>query len=229
MKMISRTVAAVTIFFGAIASPAHGEIVLSELIVDLQPGKQMRDDVEVWNDSSDRAFVAVEPREILDASLASQKSRTDPDPESLGLLASPARMVLEPGQRKLIRLAALGAATDHERVYRVTVKPVAGPLQSDASGLKILLGYDVLVLVRPLHPVADVVGTRKGRTLLFQNRGNVSVEIVDGRQCGAQAQGCTSLPGKRLYPAATWTVELPSDKPADYTLKSPGRSDRRSY
>ena len=29
--------------------PARADIVLSELIVDLQPGKQSREDIEIWN------------------------------------------------------------------------------------------------------------------------------------------------------------------------------------
>ena len=230
MTLFSRTAfAAATMAALLAAAPVHAELVLSELIVDLHPATHAREDIEVWNDSPDRAFVAVEPREILNPSLPSQSARQDPDPEKLGILVSPARMILEPGQRKLVRVAALPASTDRERVYRVTVKPVAGHLQSDASGLKILLGYDVLVLVRPAVAQPNVVGVRNGQSLTFDNRGNVSVEIVDGRQCAARAAPCTPLPGKRLYAGATWTVQLQSEMPAEYTFKSPGRADRRSF
>jgi P pilus assembly chaperone PapD len=211
------------------AAAAHAELVLSELIVELRPGQQMREDIEVWNDSPERSFVSIEPREILDASLPSQRVHTDPDPEKLGLLVSPARMILEPGQRKLVRIASLAPAGDRERVYRVTVKPVVGNLQPANSGLKIVLGYDVLVLVRPARPVVDVSGSRNGKALRFVNSGNESVEVIDGRQCPASHAPCAELPGKRLYPGASWTVELPSDLPAEYTLKSPERSVRKSY
>ncbi len=68
-------------------APARADIVLSELIVDLQPGKQSREDIEIWNNSPDRAFVAVEPREIVNPSLPSQTGRArTPDPEKLGIL-----------------------------------------------------------------------------------------------------------------------------------------------
>ena len=212
-----------------LSTPAAGEIVLSEIIVDLQPGKHTRDDIEVWNNSPERSFIAIEPREIINASLPSQTDRRDPDPEKLGLLVSPARMILEPGQRKLVRIAALSPAGDRERVYRVTIKPVVGGIQSNDTGLKLLIGYDVLVLVRPQQPVPMVTASRKGRELTFSNSGNVSVEIVDGRQCGGTPARCSDLPGKRLYAGSSWTVQLPSDGPADYKLKSPGRTDRRSY
>jgi P pilus assembly chaperone PapD len=210
-------------------APARAELVLSELIVELQAGKQVRDDVEVWNNSPERSFVSIEPREIVNPSLPSQTVLKDPDPEKLGLLVSPERMILEPGQRKLVRIASLSGDAGREHVYRVTIKPVVGGIQSDDSGLKILVGYDVLVLVRPTLPVANVSAARNGRSLTFSNSGNVSVELVDGRQCDERHVMCTELPGKRLYPGASWTVELPSDLPAEYVLKSPGRTDHRTY
>lgn len=211
------------------ATPSVAELVLSELIVDLQPGKQARDDVEIWNKSDERSYVAVEPREIVDPSLPTQKDRRDPDPEKLGLLVSPARMILEPGQRKLLRIATLAPASEREHVYRVTVKPVIGSVDSANSGLKILVGYDLLVLVRPNNPVPNVIASRNGRSLTFSNRGNVSVELVDGRQCKQAHSDCVQLPGKRLYPGASWAVELGSDLPAEFTLKSPGRTDRKTF
>ena len=209
-------------------APARAELVLSELIVDLQPGQRSRDDIEVWNDSPDRSYVAIEPREITEPGLASQSSRQDPDPEKLGLLVAPARMILDPGQRKLVRIAVMGAASDREHVYRVTVKPVVGGISSDASGLKIMVGYDVLVLVRPSKLLPSVNAARDGRTIAFANAGNVSVELIDGRQCSSSRQ-CTALPGKRLYPGASWSVQLPSDLPAEYVFKSPGHADRKRF
>ena len=138
-------------------------------------------------------------------------------------------MILEPGQHHLVRIAALPGDTLREHVYRVTIKPVLGPIQSEHTGLKVVIGYDVLVLVRPAQPAASVTATRAGRKLTFDNSGNVSVEVIDGRQCNAAHAQCAQLPGKRLYPGASWTVDLPSDLPAEYTLKSPGRSDHATY
>jgi P pilus assembly chaperone PapD len=189
----------------------------------------MREDLEVWNDSPERSFVAIEPREIINPGSPTQSDHQDPDPEKLGLLVGPSRMILEPGQRKLVRIASLSSSSDREHVYRVTVKPVVGGIESEDSGLKVLVGYDVLVLVRPAQPAANVSASRNGRSLTFSNSGNVSVELVNGRQCKAQQAQCTELPGKRLYPGATWSVDLQSDTPAEYTLKSPGRTDRRQF
>jgi len=208
---------------------AQAELVLSELIVELQPAKQARDDLEIWNNSPERAYVAIEPREIVDPSLPSQSERREADPEKLGLLVSPSRMILEPGARKLVRLATLLPSAERERVYRVTVKPVIGGVDARDTGLKILVGYDVLVLVRPNQPIANVTAVRDGRKLRLNNNGNVSVELMSGRQCDSGHVRCTDLPGKRLYPGGSWSVELGSDGPAEYILRSPGHADRRLF
>lgn len=199
-------------------SAAHAELVLSQLVVELNPADHARADIEAWNKGSERIFVAVDPREIIGAGTASQSSRTDPDPDKLGLLVSPARIILEPGQRKLIRIGSL-APSDRERVYRVTVKPVVGQLTGDQSGLKVLVGYDVLVLVRPTDPTPHVTGSRSDDELTIRNDGNVSVELVDGRQCDAAMKECNTLPEARLYAGAAKTVKVAAGNRAEYKLK----------
>lgn len=211
------------------AAAARADIVLSQLIVDLQSGKHDREDVEVWNNGPERAYVAVEPREIVDPGQASQSSRQDPDPQKLGLLVAPARMILEPGQRKLMRIASIAPDSGRERVYRVTVKPVAGRLSSSDSGLKVLVGYDALVLVRPAAAHPSVTGTRTGNRLTLRNDGNVSVELVRGRQCDSSGKACRDLPGKRLYAGAQWTQTLPTAGRVDYMVMSPAGQNPRSF
>ena len=144
-----------------------------------------RADIEVWNNSDERSYVVAEPSEIVDAGTSGEQRRTERDPEQRGLLVSPARMILEPGQRKLIRLAAIGPRAPSERVYRVTVKPVAGELSSSETGLKLLIGYDVLVLLRPPEIRTSLSAVRSGSEITFRNNGNASIELIDGKQCTA--------------------------------------------
>lgn len=228
-----RSVAALALVaMASLAGPggsARADIVLSELIVDLQPGKHAREDVEIWNNGPDRAYVAVEPAEIVEPGLPGQSRREVPDPEKLGLLVSPARMILEHGERKLLRIASIAPDASRERVYRVTVKPVAGPLSSAQSGLKVLVGYDMLVLVRPaeLHPA--VTSSRSGGSLVIHNEGNVSLELTDGHQCDSGNRHCLALPGKRLYAGASWAPPVKSDGPVDYLVTSPAGAARTQF
>jgi len=201
------------------ATPAGAELVLSQLVVDLVPGKQDRADIEVLNRSPDRSFVTIEPREIVAPGTPDEAARTDPDPEKLGILVSPERMVLEPGERRLLRIASL-APSDRERVYRVTVEPVIGKLSSQSSGLKILVGYDVLVLVRPSDPRPHVTGSRSGTDLDLANDGNLSVELLGGRACDAAMRNCRDLPGGRLYAGAKRSVPIGRAAKVQYQLKA---------
>jgi P pilus assembly chaperone PapD len=199
--------------------PAWADLVLSQLVVELQSGKQARQDVEVWNHGSEVLYVAVEPREIIAAGRPGEKARTSPDPEQLGLLVSPARMILQPGQRKLVRIAAIAAPENSERVFRVTVKPVVDRLSSNKSGLKILIGYDVLVLLRPPALRGQLDGRRAGNQLILTNNGNVSVELADGKLCAPTGKACEVLPGGRLYAGAEKKVPLKAGFRASYKVK----------
>jgi P pilus assembly chaperone PapD len=187
--------------------------------VELEPGKNSRKDIELWNNSGERYFVEITPAEILSPGLPSERRREVPNPEQLGLLVSPNRMILEPGQHKVIRVAAIVSPVERERVYRVTVKPVVGDIADGQAGLKILVGYDVLTLVRPSNPIPKIIGEREGRSLIIRNEGNSSAELLNGKQCATPGKSCTPLRGKRLYPGAEWRLELPGDGPVEFSVK----------
>lgn len=211
----------VAVFLGGIAlvAPAHGELVLSDLVVELHAGKNSRKDIELWNNSDERAYVEVTPAEIVDPGRATEMRREESNPELLGLLVSPNRMILEPGQHKVIRIAAIAPPSNNERIYRVTVKPVVGEVTGEHSGLKVLVGYDVLTILRPSNPAPRVNGKRDGRTLIIRNDGNSSAELLNGKQCEPAKSDCAKLPARRLYAGAEWRQTLGSDGPVEYSVK----------
>ena len=202
-----------------LAMPAHGELVLSDLVVELRSGKDSRKDIELWNNSDERSYVEVTPAEIVDPGRATETRRSEPNPEVLGLLVSPNRMILEPGQHKVIRIAAIAAPSDRERIYRVTVKPVVGDVSGDHSGLKVLVGFDVLAILRPNNLAPRINGAREGRTLTIRNDGNSSAELINGKQCQSAGSNCSALPAKRLYAGADWRLELEGDGTVEYSVK----------
>lgn len=197
---------------------ARAELLLSQLIVELAPDTRSRTDLEIVNTGPDRAFVTVEPREILNAGTEHEAHRQEADPEKLGLLVTPNRVVLEAGQRKLVRIAAISAG-ERERVYRVTVKPVLGKLTSSESGLKVLVGYDALVLVRPSKLAPHVSSQWSAGQLIVLNDGNVSVELVDGERCSMASKSCEPVPGGRLYVGAKKKIAVRPGGQVKYKLK----------
>lgn len=208
------------LFAALAAGHAHAELVVSQLIVDFQPGAARTADIEIFNNGDERAYAVVEPHEILHPGTPGEQRVETPDPAKLGLLASPARFILEPRQRRTLRIAAIGAAGTQERVYRVTVKPVTGDVSGSESGLKLLVGYDLLVLVRPPVVRNSVRAARNGSQIILTNEGNSSVELAEGKQCDASGTSCRELPAKRLYAGASWKQDLPRSEGGEYRVRS---------
>jgi len=204
----------------AVAGPAGAELVVSQLIVEFKAGPSRTADIEILNNGDERSYVVVEPRELIKPGTPLEQRVATPDPAKLGLLVSPARFILEPRQRRTLRVSAIGAAAERERVYRVAVKPVTGEVAGSESGLKLLVGYDLLILVRPPVIRNSIRSERNGTRLTLTNEGNASVELAEGKQCEASGKDCRALPAKRLYAGASWTQELARPGGGEYRLRS---------
>ena len=196
-------------------SVAQAQIALNKIILDFS-GNDTRQDVEVVNNGEETAFVVVEPARIESPGTSAEQRITSRDPDELGLLVTPNRLVLEPGERKLVRLAVIDPATSVDRIYRVTVKPVLGEVSATETALKLLVGYDLLVMVRPTNAVPDVSFERSGRSVVVTNNGNTNALLSEGRQCGNGGENCVELPSKRLYAGGRWELQLEGDEPAEY-------------
>jgi hypothetical protein len=188
-------------------------------IVEFPPGQPPRSDIELFNDGADRLYVVVEPSQILDAGTPAERRVQEPDPQKLGLLATPNRLILEPGERKYVRVAMLLDAGLTDRIYRLTIKPVTGDVSAAKTGLKIMVGYDVLVIQLPAVPQAVLAASRVGRTLTLHNGGNTNAELFGGRQCDPDEKNCTAVAGGRIYAGASRDVSLKGDGPVEYSLK----------
>ena len=86
-------------------------------------------------------------------------------------------------------------------------------LQSkEAMAFKVLIGYEVLVLVRPPDAEPELVVQRDGRKLHVENRGRSSTLVRKLEYCESLPSGaCEELPGNRLYAGEVWDVELPGE------------------
>ena len=215
----SRALVTLALGWSFLTSPAAAELSLSQLVVELAPDAKAGD-VEIFNDSAERMFVVADPREILDPGLPTQHSRVSPDPAVLGLLVSPRRMILEPGQRRTLRVAKLKADDVTERIYRVTVKPVVGDVSASDSGLKLLVGYDLLVIARPGSAKPDLKVRRTEQEVVISNQGNASVELTQGKRCSTVRSICEPLPPKRLYAGATWQIPITPTDSGSYKVRT---------
>jgi P pilus assembly chaperone PapD len=195
------------------------------MVVELTPSSRTAD-VLVFNDADERAYVSIEPTEVVDPGTPGEKRISNPDPRVFGLLLSSTRLILEPRQKRLLRLASTSIPNEKERVYRVIVKPVVGDVESKASGLKLLVGYEMLIMVRPAKagPVS-IEARRTSNELTLTNKGGASVELTDGQRCLPANGKCTPLPAKRLYAGASWTQTVPLGGRIEYRALTNGTTE----
>ena len=219
-RSIGTMLRALTLGFTLTAAPVAADMVLSDIIVDLQAPGQMRHDVEVWNNGTDPLFVEVEAQRVVDPAGDETKREVLDDPRKAGLLASPKRLAIGPDERKRVRLVARAVPTDEDLVYRVAFVPKENTTSTTQQlAFKVLVGYEVLVLVRPPNARPELVVRRDGAKLHFENRGRSSVLLRKLEACapGPVAAGddeaCEELPGNRLYAGEVWDVELPTNGP----------------
>ncbi len=202
----------------SICGVASADMVLSDIIVDLQAPGEMRYDIEVWNSGSDPLFVEVKPSLVVEPERDESLREALTDPRTAGLLVSPNRLVVGPDERKRVRLAARTMPKDRDLVYRVAFIPKENTTRTTKQlAFKVLVGYEVLVLIRPpeARPLLEV--SRSGRQLHLENNGRSSVLLRKLEACSSSDEaaggGCQELPGNRLYAGEKWDVELPSDGP----------------
>ncbi len=203
------------------SAPAHASMVLSNVILHFESGEPTRQDIEIENIGDEPLYVDVRPHVVENPGTEGEQRVFIADPREAGLLVTPNKLVVAPHGRKRVRFVDLKPGHTEERVYRVAVTPVVGELEAQTSGLKILVGYEVLVLAQPAAPSPGLVGERNGREMRFRNDGNTNVMLREGRQCASDdtpVDDCQVLGAKRLYPGNRWTVELPHDRPLEYYI-----------
>ncbi len=214
--MRSIIITIISLFWILIAFPVHADLVLNNVILDFEAGSKLRRDVEVRNTGKETLYISVKVFEIINPHKKKPKLKQLKNPRTAGLLVSPNRLILRPGQRKLLRVVVRKPATRKDRIYRVTFKPQIGKIKSNKPiAVKILIAYDMLVIVRPPNAKPKLRVRRSGRTLTFYNAGNTNVLIRKIQQCNRNHSNCIELAGNRLYAHERWRVKLPKTGKAE--------------
>lgn len=200
------------------ATLAWGDMQLSNVIYHFEAGEPSRQDVEIYNTGDQPMYVEIQPTQVLSPGTDQEDRSLIQDPRQAGLLVTPNKIIVPAGGAKVMRLVKLGGGGE-ERVYLIAAKPVSNGVEADESGLKIMVGYEILAIVYPHNAQPELAVTREGKTLLVRNTGNTNVLLREGYQCdipGQALEDCETLPGKRMYPGNEWSLELPLDLPVTY-------------
>lgn len=216
--------------------PAHANMLIDRSVVVFKPGDPARQDVTVINAGKEPLYVQVQILEVQQPGTPQEKRVPVTSPDEMTMLVTPTRLVVEPGGRRPLRLVNLKPDSTVERVYRVNVSPVVGKLEmestSNAMAVKVVVGYQLLVLTSPKSPEDGLEVKRTGKAAVLRNTGNTNILLFSGQQCpaaGAPEADCKSLPDNRLYPGNEWTIELPFDQPFEYQMTVLERNQRRQF
>lgn len=194
-----------------VAPPANAGIEVSPSIVILEPKASQEAVITVTNAGDKITYVTTQPREVMARGETDEKLRIDLNPATLGILSTPAKLVLERGERRGVRVVAVNPPGPDDRVWRVKIAPAAGKLKAGQSGVAFLIGYDALIIQRAANAAVAITGQRAGKILTLTNTGNSFGMISEIRHCPAIGE-CVKLPDtKRLYGGTNWSVTLPTD------------------
>lgn len=200
---------------------AIADMVLDNVIIHFEKDSPNRRDVSVSNGGSEPLYIEVIPYEVTSPGTSNEAKVKIVNPKQAGLLVSPNKLVVQPGSKKVVRFVNLNNKRDAESVYRVLFKPVTGPIQAEETGVKLMIGYEVLVLAHPQNATANLTEKKRGNQLDLTNSGNVDIYLRQGAQCPALDSveaDCFALPDKRLYPGNTISLKLTNNGPVKYQV-----------
>ena len=207
-------------FLAIIPKAAHADFSLSSMIIDFAGNGPRQQDIELSSRDSEILYLETEVFEIKKPGTMQEQRVKLTNPEEAGIIVSPRRMVLQPNARKNMRIIVVQTPKNHDRIFRVTVKPIVSGIESSSKvALKVLVGYDAMVIARPKNTKIDVVGERQGQRLTLTNKGNSNVLLQNGSQCSSVSK-CKPLDVTRLYAGQSWSTDLPmaSAAPATYQV-----------
>lgn len=169
---------------------AKAQLAIDRLWVDLDDERSNRSDLVIRNESEDVYYITVATSEIEKPGTNEEKRTSLADPEKLGLLVTPNRLILRPGELRAIRVVSLNQELPQDRIYRIKINPEIGELsleqqESENRGLaiKLLAAFDVLVTVRPRGASPELVAIRDGNAIELRNRGSSNLLMLDGKVC----------------------------------------------
>lgn len=218
------------------AGHAAATMQLERNIIHFLPGQPPRIDLQVTNPDEETLYVEVEVLQVRNPGTEGETRTLVKDARLVDFLVTPNKFVVAPGSRKLVRFVNTGGHSDEERIFRINLKPVSPPMEATQHAIRLVVGYQVLAVIAPERPKADLVINRDGNLLIVENYGNSNVLFRNGVQCETEMDlvartedRCRGLDARRVYPGNVWTLELPYDTPVEFTLSEGGRLRRERF
>lgn len=220
----------------SLSSSAWANMVIDRSIIYFDDKSPNRQDVEVSNPDKDILYVKVEVLEVINPGTDSEQRVLVKNPKESQFIVTPNKLVVKPGKKKTVRLLNLNKTPQKDRIFRINLKPVTPPLAPTETGVKVVVGYQLLAIVQPPQAKPELSAKRDGQTITFTNSGRTNVLLRAGRQCPpnvalatAAENQCAALPTRRMYSGNTWTLDLPYNTPVEYFLSVGLNNEKAVY
>jgi len=204
----------VSLLYFTLITPAYAQLAVNKSILEVT-NQVGRTSVRLTNNGADTLYINLNLHEVLDPATSDTNTKLLSDPTQDGILVHPRQLVLQPGQSRSARVVLSRRVEQQDRVFRLNLEPMVGDAlvaQTDKreAGVKMLLGYKLLVLARPDELQPDVKMQREKHKVVFENNGNTSVLLRKLSVCESENSACTDLAPNRLYPNEILTVAMPA-------------------
>ena len=198
--------------FLSFASNSKANIVPNAIIVDFKSGEARQKNIEIHNTSDEITYMDLDFKEVLNPGTKKEK-RVSLNKKNSKLIITPNRTSLKPKKKKVLRFISTEKNLGKDSIYRVALLPKVRGVKGEkgAIGIKILVGYEILVIVRPKITNFDLKVNRSSnkKTLTFKNNGNTNVLLNKVSQCNKKGEDCRNLAYKRLYAGNELKISLP--------------------
>ncbi len=229
--MLKKAVVMILILLWGVSLAYASHINVQPLLTSMKPSQHYVD-LYVKNVGSDRAYVVIKVYRVFNPGMPDQKvTLLKDDPYGIGLIASPSKLIIPPGQIRHVRLLYIEAKPiKRDQVFYIISSPAEGELVQVAeagknnktskrvarSGLQVILAYKTKLFVRPENARPKIVYHREGKSLTIKNEGNTNVYLGKFEQCAGKQ--CKRLPGliRRMYAGNVWKVTLPKAAPVSF-------------
>jgi len=209
------TYAALIALLALFSSNTFAQITVNRSVIEFSADGRVQD-IEVMNSGDYKIYLDMKVSEIINPESDNATRKLLNDPRTASVLVSPRQLLVPPGQRKRVRVILRDEPGASDRVFRLTVSPYTGKAKittkggdKKSSAIKVLVGYDLLLMSRPrnLQPKVDV--KRTDQFIEFSNRGNTNVLLRKITQCDPAKTDCVDLQPNRLYVGETYRIDLP--------------------
>lgn len=204
-----------------ISLPVWANLSANPIIMGFDHHGSNRQDITLKNSANRPQYLEITAYKIDNVGAIPEQLSTDPNPSNVGLLVAPRRIVLKPGEEKIIRVIRLNNNQAQDQAWRVHIKPAKVETEAKTSGAMMQLSYKSLVFARPENAVAKLVGGRVGNRLTLHNQGNSNAILRSGSQCDIRGEHCKRVIGKRLWSNTKFQTNLPYSTPVKFEIKDP--------